>query len=269
MTDAPHDATAAHPFVRLEVADGIARITLTAADRLNATDAPMLEAIIAAVRRVSADDAVRVVAITGEGRGFCSGAHLGDGDGDPREGDSLDSTLFAFGELSAAIMASPKPTVALVSGVAAGAGVSIALACDYQLVSDAAFFTLAFTRIGLMPDGGATSLVAANIGRTRAMRLAMTGERVTAATAGDWGMVSEVVPAESFGERAEQLLALFAELAPRAVAATKGAVNDATLDLAATLAIEEPGQQALLRSDDFAEGVFAFREKRAARFTGA
>ncbi len=182
-------------------------------------------------------------------------------------GDAVDTgTLDAVGRAIRAIVGSPTPTVALVHGVAAGVGVSLAVACDYVLAGDAASFVLAFARIGLMPDGGATALVAASVGRARALRMAMTGEKVDGRTAEAWGLVSECVPAGELAERSEAVLAQLAGSAPGAAAATSAAINAASIDLDAALATEEAGQARLLASADFLEGVTAFYEKRPARF---
>ena len=132
--------------------------------------------------------------------------------------------------------ASRTPVVALVNGVAAGIGVPMVLACDYVLASDAASFVLAFARIGLMPDGGSTALVAASIGRARAMRLALTGEKLDAVTAADWGLVAECVAAQEFPARGEAVLAAFAGGATLALGETKAAVNAASVDVEAALA---------------------------------
>jgi enoyl-CoA hydratase len=247
--------------VLVETTGPIGRITLNAPERLNAVDPQMCEAVADAVRAFDADPAVRVVALTGAGRGFCSGA--------PLSADGADmGTLAAGADLVRAILASRTPVVALVNGVAAGIGMPMALACDYVVASEAASFVLAFTRIGLMPDGGATALVAASIGRARAMRLAMTGEKLPATTAADWGMVAECVPAEAFAARSEAVLAAFAIAATAALAETKAAVNAASVDVEAALAREEVGQTSLSHTQDYREGVAAFLAKRPAEFTG-
>lgn len=255
--------------VRVEHSGSVVRVVLDEPERLNALDAPMIDAVTSAVLGAGADPTVRLIVLAGEGRGFCSGAHLAEPvDGAVGVGD-MTPTLYAAGRAVGAIMGSRVPVVALVGGVAAGVGVSLALASDYVLVSEAASFVLAFARIGLMPDGGATALVAANVGRARAMRLALTGERLDAARAEAWGLVSEVVPAVRFAERSEELVATLAAGAPLGAAATKSAINAAALDLLAALAREEIGQSVLLGTADFAEGVAAFREKRGAQFQGA
>lgn len=253
--------------VLVEVSGAVARITLNVPDRLNAVDAEMLATVASAVEAFADDPTVRVITLTGAGRGFCAGANL---DVDLAGGESVDSsTLYAAGRVVRALVASPKPTVALVGGVAAGVGVSLALACDYVVASESASFVLAFAKIGLMPDGGATALVAASIGRARALRMALTAEKVTGPVAFDWGLVAECVPASEFAARGEAVAAWLAASAPLAVTATKKAINDAALDLDAALDREEEDQSRLMQSLDFREGVSAFQDKRTPTFVGA
>ncbi len=254
--------------VRIGIAGPVARITLDDPDRLNAVDAAMLDAVADAVVRLGADPGVRAIAVTGAGRGFCAGANLGGGADEAADAAARvnTSTLDAAVRAVRAIVDCPVPTVALVHGVAAGVGVSVALACDYVLASEAASFVLAFARIGLMPDGGATALVAASIGRARAMRMALTGEKVDGGTAAAWGLASECVEAVRFDERAAALLAALAASAPEAARLTAAAVNAASLDLEPAFERENSGQTRLLASADFREGVAAFLEKRPARF---
>jgi enoyl-CoA hydratase len=262
--------------VRYRVADGIARVVLDAPERLNAVDPEMLDAVVGYVSAAAEEPGVRVVAVTGSGRGFCSGANLAVGSvgsvgsgGSGGSGAVEDGTLLGVSRVARALVACPRPTVALVNGVAAGAGASMALACDYVLATASASFVLAFARIGLMPDGGATALVAANVGRARAMRMALTGEAVPAAVAAEWGLVSECVPDEDFAKRSEELLTRLAAFSPGAAAETKAAINAATLDLEAALEREEGGQTRLLASEDLREGIAAFLEKRPPAFRGS
>ena len=247
--------------VLVETTGAVGRVTLNAPERLNAVDPEMCAAVAGAVRAFDADPSVRVISITGAGRGFCSGAPLS-ADG------ATQGTLFAGADLVRALLASRTPVVALVNGVAAGIGVPMALACDYVVASEAASFVLAFARIGLMPDGGSTALVAASIGRARAMRLALTGEKLDAATAADWGLVAECVAAEDFPGRGEAVLAMLAAGATLALGQTKAAVNAASVDVEAALAREETGQIALMDTDDYREGVAAFLAKRKPAFKG-
>lgn len=245
--------------VRVEADGAIGRITLDAPERLGAVDPPMCAAVVEAVHRFDADPTVRVIALGGTGRGFCSGAPL------TAEGASM-GVLEAGAELVRTLLASRTPVVALVHGVAAGIGVPMALACDYVLAADEAPFVLAFSRIGLMPDGGATALVAAAVGRARAMRLALTGERLDGATAAQWGLVAESVPGDRFAARAEELLASLAAGATLALAETKAAVNAASVDVEAALAREDAGQRMLAATADHLEGAAAFVGKRPPEF---
>jgi enoyl-CoA hydratase len=158
--------------------------------------------------------------------------------------------------------------VAAVQGPAAGVGVSLALACDVVLASEQAYFLLAFTKIGLMPDGGASALVAAAIGRIRAMRMALLAERISAADALDWGLVTAVYPAERFDAEVDAVLARLDAGPAVALAKTKDAINAATLsELDGALEREKQGQLQLLASRDFAEGARAFQQRRPAVFS--
>ncbi|WP_226343854.1 enoyl-CoA hydratase-related protein [Agilicoccus flavus] len=254
--------------VLVEVTGAVATITLNAPDRLNAVDAPMLVRVAQELTRLDADPAVRVISLTGAGRGFCSGAQLGASEpGAPGEEVGF-GTLEAVGDVLRAIVGAGTPTVALVNGPAVGAGLSLALACDYVLATRSATLMLAFTKIGLMPDGGATALVAASVGRARALRLALTAQPIDASTAQEWGLIAEAVDDDAYAARSGELLARLAAGPTRAFAATTGAVNAATIDVEATLAREEPGQTALMGTTDFAEGVAAFTAKRPPEFTG-
>jgi enoyl-CoA hydratase len=166
------------------------------------------------------------------------------------------------------IAASPRPVVAVVHGPAAGVGVSLALACDIVLASDKAFFMLAFTQVGLMPDGGASALVAAAVGRIRAMRMALLAERVPASEALAWGLATAVYPAEDFEAEVDKVVAKLVSGPVVAYSKTKEAINAATLtELDAAMQRELLGQRDLVRSHDFTEGATAFQERRTANFT--
>ena len=249
------------PRVRSAADGAIGRIVIDAPERLGAVDPDMCDAMVAALTGFDDDPSVRVVVLTGTGRGFCSGAPLS------AEGAQM-GVLEAGERLVRAIVGARTPVLALVHGVAAGIGVPMVLACDYALVRDDAPFVLAFSRIGLMPDGGATALVTAAVGRARAMRLALTGEALPGATAAQWGLVAESVAAADFDARAEELLAAFAAGPPLAYAETKAAVNAAALDLDGAFAREDAGQRRLGATEDHQEGAAAFVGKRRPEFHG-
>jgi len=158
--------------------------------------------------------------------------------------------------------------VAAVHGPAAGVGASLALACDVVIASEKAFFMLAFTRIGLMPDGGASALFAAAVGRIRAMRMALLAERIPARESYDWGLVTAVYPADQFDAEVDRVLAALTSGPAVALRKTKQAINAATLtELEGALERETEGQLGLLASSDFREGTAAFQQRRAASFT--
>ena len=210
-------------------------------------------------------EGVRVIVLTGSGRAFSSGADVGP-DGAPPGLDTLD----AANRMTMAITHSPVVVVAAVNGVAAGVGCSFAVAADLAIARESASFMLAFTRIGLMPDGGASLLVTAAVGRARAARMALLAEKVGARTAAEWGLIAEVVPDDEFEAHVERLVDQLAGGPPLAYAATKRVLNGASLSLLeAILREERDGQAPLLASADFAEGMAAFQAKRPAVFTGS
>jgi enoyl-CoA hydratase len=166
------------------------------------------------------------------------------------------------------IVALPRPVVSVVQGPAAGVGASLALACDVVLASDRGYFMLAFTKIGLMPDGGASALVAAAVGRIRAMRMALLADKIHADEALQAGLVTAVHPADELDAAVDQVVATLARGPVVALAKTKDAINATTLtELDAALERERAGQTALLRGTDYREGIKAFQERRAPNFT--
>lgn len=249
---------------------GVLSVTFNRPDSLNSLTAAMVETLCDVLDRAAADPAVKVVRLGGAGRGFCAGAGISAEDQAALHGTGpgIDPLLAAINRAIPMIANLPKPVVAVVQGPAAGVGVSLALACDIVLASETAFFLLAFTKIGLMPDGGASALVAASIGRARAMRMALLAERLPATEAFDCGLVSSVHPADELEAEAAAVLEKLASGPAAALRKTKHAVNAATLtELDGALARETEGQLALLRTKDFAEGTRAFQERRAAVFT--
>lgn len=248
--------------------DGVLAVTLNRPDSLNSLNEAMLDGIADALEKAGDDPAVKVIRLGGAGRGFSSGAGISEEDQAKKSEAGLNSVLDAANRAVRAIVAVPKPVVAVVQGPAAGVGASLALACDVVLASEQAFFMLAFTKIGLMPDGGASALFAAAVGRIRAMRMVLLAERVSAAEAFDWGLVTALYPAETFDAEVDKVLATLKSGPAVALRKTKQAINAATLtELEGALGRETEGQLALLASHDFREGIKAFQERRAASFT--
>jgi enoyl-CoA hydratase len=247
----------------LSLEGGVLRITFNRPERLNSLTTEIIHAAAEAVERAE-EDGARLVVLAGSGRAFSSGADVGP-DGSP---PGLD-TLEAANRFVRAVTASPVVCLAAVNGIAAGVGCSFALAADIAVAKESAAFMLAFTKIGLMPDGGASLLVPASVGRARAARMALLAEKVDARTAADWGLIAFVSPDDAFDDHVADLVTRLSTGAPLALAATKQVINATTLPLLeATLAAERDGQVALLASADFEEGMAAFQAKRAAAFVG-
>lgn len=249
--------------------DGVLVLTLNRPDSLNSLTVPMLDTLATTMARAATDPAVRVVRLGGAGRGFSSGAGIGAEDhANPDAHGTPEEALAAANRAVRSIVELPKPVVSVVQGAAAGVGVSLALAADVILASEKAYFLLAFTKIGLMPDGGASALVAASIGRARAMRMGLLAERLSAADAFAAGLVSGVYPAEDLDAEVNAVIETLAAGPAVALRKTKQAINAATLtELDDALARETEGQVALLSSHDFREGAKAFQQRRAPVFS--
>jgi enoyl-CoA hydratase len=251
------------------LSDGVLSVTMNRPDSLNSLTAAMLTTIGGTLERAATDPRVRVVRLGGAGRGFSSGAGISEDDQANRgaSGGPAD-VLDAANRAVRSIVNLPQPAVAVVQGPAAGVGASLALACDVVLASEKAFFMLAFTKIGLMPDGGASALIAASIGRHRAMRMSLMAERISAAEALDWGLATAVYPAEEFDAKVDKVISTLVSGPVVALRKTKQAINAATLtELEAAFERETQGQLQLLVSDDFKEGTKAFQQRRPAKFT--
>ncbi|MCH9642548.1 MAG: enoyl-CoA hydratase [Actinomycetia bacterium] len=249
--------------------NGVLSVTFNRPESLNSLTAPMLNTFAATLERAAADPSVRVVRVSGAGRGFSSGAGISAVDhANPDAAGTPADVLDAANRSIRAIVNLPQPVVAVVQGAAAGVGASLALACDIVLASEKAFFMLAFTKIGLMPDGGASALIAAAVGRIRAMRMALLAERISAADAHGWGLVSAVYPVDEFDVEVAKVIATLVSGPAMALRKTKDAINAATLtELQSALERETQGQSALLGTRDFREGTKAFQQRRSANFT--
>ena len=258
--------------IGLDVSDGVAVLTLDRPDVLNAFNDEMGFAALEAVRGVSDDDSVRCLVITGAGRAFSSGEDLGAlADGYTR-GDvpDLGKTLVdRYNPLIRALRGLRKPSIAAVNGVAAGAGASVALACDFRIASEHAKLVLAFIKVGLVPDSGAVWFLTKMIGSARALHLAATGEPLGAEEALRLGVFNQVVPAAGFEEAWRSRAAQLARGATEAFALTKELVElSTTASLDEQLDSEVGAQTKAGRTDDHLEGVRAFLDKRPPVFKG-
>ena len=241
-------------------------ITLNRPDVLNALNKAMHDGIHAGLEQAK-DPSVRAVVITGAGRGFCVGQDLQEfSSGVGRLAENLREN---YHRNVLAIRALEKPVIAVVNGPAAGAGMSLALACDIRIASDAASFVPAFVKIGLVPDSGGTWMVRRLLGTARAFEWLATGRKLPAEEARQWGVVSEVVPADELAARTKEVAELFAAMPTRAVWETKRLLDAAeSSTFEEQLELEAATQAELAQTGDFREGVAAFLEKREAAFTG-
>ncbi len=246
--------------------DGVLSLTLNRPESLNSLTATMLNGIADALEQAATDPHVKVVRLAGAGRGFSSGAGISADDQAKKAGGL--TVLDAANRAVRSIVGCPRPVVSVVQGPAAGVGASLALACDVVIASENGYFMLAFTKIGLMPDGGASALVAAAVGRIRAMRMGLLAEKIPAAEALQAGLVTAVHPAGEIDAEVDKVVATLVRGPVVALAKTKDAINATTLtELEGALEREHAGQAALLRGTDYREGIKAFQERRPAHFT--
>lgn len=252
------------------VGDGIARLTLNRPERLNSFNGKMHAEVREALGRVAGDGA-RVLILTGAGRGFCAGQDLGDRQvqQDSARADLGESIERNYKPLVLALRTLPVPTVAAVNGVAAGAGASLAFACDIVIAAKSASFIQSFGKLGLVPDSGATWFLPRLVGSARALGLAMLGERLSAADAAAWGLIWRCVDDADFAAAVERLAGELAAAATRGLVRTREAMQAGAMHtLAEQLDLERDFQRELGYTDDYAEGVAAFAGKRAPRFSG-
>ncbi len=255
--------------IKFDVQDGVAKITLNRPDKLNAFSDEMHEELRAIMPVLKGDD-VRAILITGEGRAFGAGADLSPdalgGDGGFDAGETLEKN---YNPLIVFIRTIDKPVIAAVNGIAAGASMSLALACDIVLAAESATFLQAFCHIGLVPDAGSTFFLPRLVGSGKAMGLAMLGDKIPAAEAEKMGLIWKTYPDEELMPAAEALASRMAVGPTKGYGLIKQAMN-ASLDndLQAQLDLERDYQQVAGRTEDFVEGVSAFLGKRKASFKG-
>lgn len=256
----------AYETIDLTISAGVATITLNRPSVMNALSSRLRDEMLRALETAQAQ--ARAIVITGAGRAFCSGQDLVDA-------QALGAVDFEriladeYEPLLRCIVDSPVPTIAAVNGPAAGAGANLALACDVVIAADSASFIQAFTRIGLIPDAGGTWWLPRQVGLARALGATLFAERITARQAADWGMIWEAVPDEGFAAHVAARAAHLAAGPALAFRALKQAMRASfDNDLAAQLALEARLQGELGRTEDLREGVAAFLEKRAPRFSG-
>lgn len=258
--------------ILFSVEAGVARLTLNRPDKLNSFTGAMHAEVRTALDRIQGDTSIRVLVLSGAGRGFCAGQDLADPQMAALDGRMPDIGNVVENHYKPLILRLQNlrvPTIAAVNGTAAGAGCSIALACDLAVASDKASFLQAFSRIGLVPDTGGTWFLPQRVGMARAMGLALLADKLPAAKAAEWGLIWECVPDAEFVARIDALATQLASMPTKALVRTRQAMHAApTHTLEQQLSMEGGFMRELGWSHDYAEGVRAFMEKRAPHFTG-
>jgi 2-(1,2-epoxy-1,2-dihydrophenyl)acetyl-CoA isomerase len=253
--------------ILLQIEGGVARLTLHRPDKLNSFTVAMHEEVRDALAQINARSGVRVMLLTGAGRGFCAGQDLAD----PDVGDDLGEIVERYyAPLVRSLRALPLPVVCAVNGVAAGAGANLAFACDLVIARQSASFLEPFCKLGLLPDTGGTYFLPRLVGTARAMGFAMLGDKISAQQAAEWGLIWKCVADDAFAGDVEALVAHLASSPTVALARMKQTIYaSAGATLEQQLQAEAEGMRALGRSRDYREGVDAFLSKRAPVFTGA
>lgn len=253
--------------LKYDLTNGIATITFNRPDRYNSFNEEMSFEFIDALKQCQRDPEVRVVVITGEGKAFNAGQDLKDIAGKKRS--LADSVERRYNPMTRLLVNMEKPIICRMNGVAAGAGASIALACDYTIAVDTASMVWAFVNIGLVLDSGSSFFLPRLVGRRKAMELATLGEKITAVEAAELGLINKAVPAEELDAAVQAIAEKYAKSATKAIGMMKKMLNrsySSTLD--EMLEQEKFGQEIAGRSEDYKEGVDSFNEKRPAQFKG-
>ncbi len=262
----------AYETILAETADGVLTLTMNRPDALNAVTDRMRSELTEAFKSAARDDAVRCVVLTGAGRAFCSGQDLADLKGLYASGSDLELGEIlrrGYNPLIQRMRDLEKPIIAAVNGVAAGAGASLALACDLRITSDNASFIQAFIAVGLIPDSAATFFLPRLVGLGRAMEMCITGDKLSAADALAAGLVNRVVPVDELPAATKELAVRLASMPTRGIALTKRLLNHSYANsLEAQLEAEAFAQATAGRTADHREGVAAFLEKRKPKFEG-
>jgi len=260
MTEAP---------ILIQRDGAIARVTLNRPDRLNSLTLKMLGELSAALTDLDGDDSVRAVVLTGTGRAFCAGQDLTDH-------EAVDDTRAVrsvverhYNPVIRQIRGLPQPVIAAVNGIAAGAGCSLALACDIAIAAESAKFINAFVNIGLIPDGGGSYFLPRLVGQARALGMTLLGEPIDAKVAAEWGLIWKAVPDADFAGAVDSLARQLAEMPTTAIGLIKHAINvSGHHSLEQQLAVEAELQAQAAETEDYQEGRAAFLEKRKPRFFG-
>jgi 2-(1,2-epoxy-1,2-dihydrophenyl)acetyl-CoA isomerase len=255
------------PVVLTDLSEGVQTITLNQPDKLNALSSAMMTELLQVVRAAERDDAVQALVLTGAGRGFSAGADLSQSDSDTTLQDVGDALRSRYLPVITRLHALEKPVLAAINGVAAGAGLSLALACDVRYAAESARLVVAFVRIGLVPDAGMLYFLPRLIGPGKTLELAWTGDPLSASEALEVGMLNRVLPDAQLLAETQALAARLAAGPHKAIALIKRAVNQShELPLDRVLEMEAHYQTIAAKDPNFAEGIAAFREKRPPKF---